>query len=314
MGGGAGAPQTGGGLGRGWDPSLRNQPCLPCWVCRELGRAERGRGRLGVASCCSPLCNTLVLDLGGERVTQRLGLQRILFSSACQRSSPGMLVRLQAVMDGGKAGAEGRWRVQVKDRPFHSAYGKAACHHAFPGGLRAAGAASSPSLTRLPLPVVTLEARKGATPSLPSWTSPSQGQILHAGTAGENPGGFLLPQAFACPFWLWGGRDSRCASCPCLSFLLLGWGTLGLPFASTAPPPPHPMLRSLGEPPQSPARLGTAPRVRACAREQAVFGGGLLLEQRALAGKQHLSFGVSLCWGRQQLWEKGSFSAKLPAP
>lgn len=176
---------------------------------------------------------------GGERVTQRLGLQRILFSSACQRSSPGMLVRLQAMMDGGKAGAEGRWRVQVKDRPFHSAYGKAACHHALPGGLRAAGAASSPSLTRLPLPVVTLEACKGATPPLPSWTSPSQGQILHAGTARENPGGFLLPQAFACPFWLWGGRDSRCASCPCLSFLLLGWGTLGPPFASTAPPPHH---------------------------------------------------------------------------
>lgn len=49
-----------------------------------------------------------------ERVTWSLGLQRILFGSACQKSSPGMLVQLQGVMDRGKDGAEGRWWVQVK--------------------------------------------------------------------------------------------------------------------------------------------------------------------------------------------------------
>lgn len=94
---------------------------MTCLGCRQLSGAESSPG---VALCCIlplqggclPLCNVLLLDpgRGKERVTWNLGLQRILFGSACQKSSPGMLMQLQGVMDGGKAGAEGRWRVQVK--------------------------------------------------------------------------------------------------------------------------------------------------------------------------------------------------------
>lgn len=68
--------------------------------------------------------------------------------------------------------------------------------------------------------------------------------------------------------------------------LLSYWdgGSLGPPFVSTIHPT-HQVLRSPGEPPLSPARLGTGPWVRPRVQEQAVFGGGRLLEHRALAGK-----------------------------
>lgn len=74
------------------------QPAAARWVPATLQRASP---RAGVGG-------------GKERVTWSLGLQRILFGLPCQKSSPGMLMQLQGVMDGGKAGAEGRWRVQVK--------------------------------------------------------------------------------------------------------------------------------------------------------------------------------------------------------
>ena len=92
---------------------------MTCLGCRQLGGAESspGGGRVlhhAAARWVPAALQRAPPRPGGERVTWSLGLQRVLFGSACQKSSPGMLVQLQGMMDGGKAGAEGRWRVQVK--------------------------------------------------------------------------------------------------------------------------------------------------------------------------------------------------------
>lgn len=78
--------------------------------CRMLGGTA---GTAGLAECCITLqqggCLTLqCASPRRERVTWSLCLQNISFGSACQKKQP------WHAPEEGKAGAEGRWRAQVK--------------------------------------------------------------------------------------------------------------------------------------------------------------------------------------------------------
>lgn len=83
--------------------------------------------------------------------------------------------------------------------------------------------------------------------------------------------------------------------------LLSCWvGCSGVPLCFHCLPHPHQVLRSLGGHPEALPGLAQLLAQDTCA------GAGRLQRRkhRAPAGKQCLSFGVSLCCGRQQCWQK----------
>lgn len=89
----------------------------------QLCREQPWGGCVMLQGGCLLRCAVLLPAPGGKGYLElsnpgafltRGGLWRILFGSACGRSSPGMPAQPQALMDRGKARAEGRWLVQVK--------------------------------------------------------------------------------------------------------------------------------------------------------------------------------------------------------